>query len=174
MKLKVMAFLGATLAAYSASGHSSPLDFDIPEKEASVTYCPPSGVIHENFKLADGSIVNRSLYTSERYGMPENDEPLYDVLAGKAPPVKEAGKFFALIDEGDHCDYVGVMYVAKVLAHFWPGTKEFTESALARSAITELLEDRTPTEFLRKARIEARNLAYQKDALTQKLVLVPK
>ena len=159
MKLKMIALCGATLIASSAYGYSSPLDFDIPEKEINVTYCP-----------ATGSYPGGIMYTSELLGIKETDEPLYDVLAGKAPHVKEANKFFALIDANDHCDRVGVMYVAKFLAHFWPGTEEAEKNKenIATMLTEEFLTKPKPTtDLIKNARIEARNLVHQQYGLIE-------
>lgn len=150
MTLKKIAFCGLFFTSTLAYANTS-LDFDIPEVETITTYCPPTS-----------DYLGGIQYTSELLGIKEADEPLYDVLAGKVPYVKEASKFFALIDANDECDQVGVMYVAKFLAHFWPSTEEFENNKEAGLTAKAYLETKNPTALLKKARIEARNLVHRK------------
>ncbi|MEI6790483.1 MAG: hypothetical protein WCK42_04810, partial [Myxococcaceae bacterium] len=123
----------------------------------------PPGEVYHNYKLLNGSIVTRQLYASEILGIIEEEEPQYDI----SYPIWQI-KFYKLhfiLAQNDFCDAIGTRYLAKLLAHFWPGTKEFFElSENERYWLDLILKDtqiRKPSLF-EHARIEARNMIRHK------------
>lgn len=146
----------------------SPLEtFDLPlgEREAVVSYCQPTGN-SVWITLRNGTKINRSLYESEEAGLREEDIPPYDIIARRLPysddlRSKKARIFLGLLADAteakDACDKVAVLYVAKFIAHYWPGTKASVEDLNLGKLARELLE-RSQVPLIRNARIEARKM----------------
>lgn len=146
----------------------SPLEtFDLPEEErnATIDYCAPTGELIEVI-LQNGTKITRHSYNSDRMGLTEEDIPPYDLLGSQAifgsdSRSQKAKAFLALmvdaVDPKDGCDRVAVLYFAKFIAYYWPGTKASAESELNAEVARDFLQ-REMSPLIRNARTEARKM----------------
>jgi hypothetical protein len=146
----------------------SPLEtFDLSpeERDAVIDYCAPTGELIEVI-FENGTKITRHSYNSDRMGLTEEDIPPYDLLSSQAIlgsdlRSQKAKAFLALmvdaVDPKDGCDRVAVLYFAKFIAHYWPGTKGSGESELNAEVAKDFLQ-REMSPLLRNARIEARKM----------------
>ncbi|MEI6806722.1 MAG: hypothetical protein WCK49_09500 [Myxococcaceae bacterium] len=148
----------------------SPLEtFDLSpeERNAVIDYCDPVGF--DEVILKDGTRQRKYLHPSESAGLAESDEPPYDLLEsrtglGEDPLSKKARIFLGLMADGGAprygCDRVAVLYVAKFIKRYWPGSEccdQYPNSArLVRDFLRRTADDEVP--LIVHARIEARKM----------------
>lgn len=146
----------------------SPLEmFDLPEEEknATIDYCAPTG--SEEIILSDGTRQRKYSHPSESAGLTEDDEPPYDHIEGRIHfgsdlLSKKARIFLGLMADGVTqrygCDRVAVLYMAKFIKRYWPGSDIREKYPNSAELVDDFLVSEVETPLIRHARFEARKM----------------